>query len=93
MVVVVVLEGTGRRGCATDARDRGGAAAGGGGGGGGIPDATAGRKRRRKRKDGEDGEGGMDGQVRSTQDRPLLLPQALLRAGIPGAGLLQAQAV
>ncbi len=91
MVVVVVLEGTGRRGCATDARDRGGAAAGAGGGG--IPDATASRKRRRKRKDGEDGEGGMDGQVRSTQDRPLLLPQALLRAGIPGAGLLQAQAV
>ncbi len=87
MVVVVVLEGTGRRGRATDARDRGGAA------GGGVPDATAGRKRRRKRKDGEDGEGGMDGQVRSTQDRPLLLPQALLRAGIPGAGLLQAQAV
>ncbi len=92
MVVVVVLEGTGRRACATDARDRGGAAAGGGGGGG-LPDATAGRKRRRKRKDGEDGEGGMDGQVRSTQDRPLLLPQALLRAGISGAGLLQAQAV
>ncbi len=91
MVVVVVLEGTGRRGCATDARDRGGVAAAGGGGG--IPDATAGRKRRRRRKDGEDGEGGMDGQVRSTQDRPLLLPQALLRAGIPGAGLLQAQAV
>ncbi len=88
-MVVVVLEGTGRRGRATDARNRGGAA----GGGGGIPDATAGRKRRRKRKDGEDGEGGMDGQVRSTQDRPLLLPQALLRAGIPGAGLLQAQAV
>ncbi len=88
-MVVLVLEGTGRRGHATDARDRGGAA----GGGGGIPDATAGRKRRRKRKDGEDGEGGMDGQVRSTQDRPLLLPQALLRAGIPGAGLLQAQAV
>ncbi len=51
MVVVVVLEGTGRRGRATDARDRGGAA----GGGGGIPDATAGRKRRRKRKDGWSG--------------------------------------